>query len=285
MVRIDPDPARAVADFHTLFNIVLAAAFLPVLGPFSRALQWLLPPQIDPADPSRLLYLDDSAKETPIVALGGAAREALRLTDVLDDMLRGARDALVNDDRKSITETRRLDDILDRLNTAIKTYLTSIDPDELSSADHRRLDQILTFATNLEQAGDVIDRNLLPHAGNRLKRGLAFSREGQSDLTDMMDRLIVNLRTAGSLFMTEDNRAARLLADEKIAFRDAEAAATSAHVERLRSGRLDSAETSALHLDLLRDMKQINSHLVAAAAYPVLERAGELLPSRLAARR
>jgi len=284
MVTIDPDPARAVADFHTLFNIVLAAAFLPVLGPLSRLLQWLLPPQADPADPSRPLYLDAAAKETPIVALGGAAREALRLTDVLDEMLRGAREALVNDDRKLIADTRRLDDVLDRLNTAIKTYLTSIDPDELGEADHRRLDQILSFTMNMEQAGDVIDRNLLPHAAKRLKRGLAFSREGQSELAAMMDRLIVNLRTAASLFMTEDTRAARLLADEKVAFREAESAATNAHVARLRSGRLDTAETSAMHLDLLRDMKLINSHLVAAAAYPVLERTGELLPSRLASR-
>jgi phosphate:Na+ symporter len=96
-----------------------------------------------------------------------------------------------------------------------------------------------------------------------------------------MDRLLANLRTAASLFMTEDPRAARVLAEEKVAFRDAEAAATMTHLERLRSGRVESAETSSLHLDLLRDMKQINSHIIAAAAYPVLERTGELLPSRL----
>jgi phosphate:Na+ symporter len=164
---------------------------------------------------------------------------------------------------------------------AIKTYLTSTDPEELGPADHRRLNEVLTFATNLEQAGDVIDRTLLPHAAKRLKRGIAFSAEGESELLALMDRLLANLRTAASLFMTEDPRAARVLAEEKVAFRDAEAAATMTHLERLRSGRVESAETSSLHLDLLRDMKQINSHIIAAAAYPVLERTGELLPSRL----
>ena len=59
-------------------------------------------------------------------------------------------------------------------------------------------------------------------------------------------------------------------------------AATRAHFERMRSGRVDTAETSALHLDLLRDMKLINGHIVAAAAYPVLECTGELLPSCIA---
>jgi phosphate:Na+ symporter len=97
----------------------------------------------------------------------------------------------------------------------------------------------------------------------------------------MIDRLTANLRAAASLFMTADERAARLLAAEKEAFRNLEALATASHFERLRHGGLDTAETSSLHLDALRHIKQINTHLVAAAAYPVLESKGELLPSRL----
>ena len=195
-------------------------------------------------------------------------------------MLTGARDALAKGDRKLIAETRRLDNVLDRLNTAIESYLTSLDPDELNETDHRRLNEIMTFATNIEQAGDVVDRNLLPHAAKRLRRGLAFTKQGQADLIVMMDRLALNLRTAASLFMTEDPRTARLLVGEKVVFREAESKAASSHFDRLRAGQLDNAQTSALHLDLLRDMKLVNSHIVAAAAYPVLERTGELLPSR-----
>ena len=136
---------------------------------------------------------------------------------------------------------------LDKLNTAIKTYVTTLDPEALSEADHRRLREIL-------RAGELLA---------------------------MIDRLIVSTRTAGSLFMTGDERAARLLASEKEAFRALENAATEAHFERLRAGRIDTAETSTLHLDALRDLKSVNSHLVAAAAYPVLESKGKLLPTRL----
>lgn len=283
MVTMEPDNARVVADFHTMFNLVLACLFLPVLSPYARLLGRLLPQRADPADPSRPLYLDPAARQIPIVALGNAAREALRLADVLGEMLAGARAALVEGDRKLIVETRRRDDILDSLNTAIKTYLTTLDPEQLAENDHRRLHEILTFVINIEQAGDVVDLNLLPHATKRVKRGLAFSKEGEAELLAMMDRLMANLRTAASLFMTEDPRTARMLADEKVAFREAESTATASHFERLRSGRIDTAQTSALHLDLLRDLKLINSHIVAAAAYPVLERTGGLLPSRIAA--
>jgi phosphate:Na+ symporter len=281
IVGIEPDNARAVADFHTAFNLILALAFFPVLEPFAELLRRLLPARVDQGDPGSPMYLDPAAKETPVVALGAAAREALRLADVLETMLQGVRDALEKADRSRIQETRRLDDILDKLNTAIKAYLTSIDHEELSAADHRRVTQILAFSTNLEQAGDVIDKGLLSITLKSVKRGVAFSKEGRSELLTLVDRVASNLRAAAALFMTDDERAARLLVTEKETFRQIEAQATAAHFERLRSGRADTAETSSLHLDALRDLKRMNAHLVAAAAYPVLEAKGELLPNRL----
>ncbi len=274
-------PAQAMAAFHLGFNLLLALVALPVLTPIGALLQkWL--PDRSMADPATPLYLDRSARETPIVALGGAAREALRLADLLEGMLHGAHDALVRSDRRLIEETRSRDDVLDSLNTAIKRYLTSIAPEALNEDDHRRLDQILVFAMNIEQAGDVIDRNLLPHVSKRLKRGL-IRADSDAELAELMDRLVANLRVAASLFMTDDARAARQLAEEKVTFRRAERDAVAAHFDVMRADRPRLGMQSALHLDLLRDMKLINSLIVAAAAYPVLDRTGELLPTRLAA--
>jgi phosphate:Na+ symporter len=283
MVVLEPNNARAVADFHTAFNLVVALVFFPLLGPYAALLRRLLPTRVNQADPARPIYLDPAARETPLVAIGGAVREALRLVDVLDAMIVGLREALVKGDRRQIAETRRLDDILDKLNTAIKIYVTSIDQDELSDTDHYRVGEILTFITNMEHAGDVVTRNLLGIATRKLKRGVNFSSEGEAELLAMIDRLLVNLRMAASLFMSADERTARLLVAEKEAFRNLESEATVAHFSRLRSGRQDTVATSTMHLDALRDLKSVNSHIVAAAAYPVLERTGELLPGRLRA--
>jgi phosphate:Na+ symporter len=281
LTGIEPNAARAVADFHTAFNLLMALAFLPFLGPYGRLLKWMLPTRVDPADPTRPLYLDRAARQTPPIAIAGAAREALRMVDVLESMLRGAFEALDRGDRKAIAETRRQDDVLDRLNTAIKEYLTSLDAEGLDEADHRRIDQILIFITQLESAGDVIDRGVIARASKRLKRGIAFSTEGQAEIRTMLERLDVNLRAAAAVFMTADARAARLLADEKEAFRDLETKTTKAHFERLRAGRIETAESSSVHLDIIRDLKRVNAHLVEAAAYPVLRGQGDLLASRI----
>ena len=280
MVTIEADAARAVADFHMAFNVALAVLFLPLLQPFAWLLGRLLPARIAPTDPSQPIYLSEAARETPVIALAGAAREALRMADVLEALLRGALDAIDRGDRNRVTATKGLDDVLDNLNRAIKVYLTALDPDLLDDSDSRRLGEILGFITNLEHAGDIVERSLMAIADKRLKRRLAFSAEGQAEIRGMLERLAGNVHAAAAVFMTDDARAARRLLGEKEVFRDLEARATEAHFARIRAGRVESVETSALHLDILRDLKRINAH-IAAAAYPVLEKLGELLPSRL----
>ena len=278
LVQWDPDPARAVADFHTGFNLVVAAVFLPALGPYAWLLRRMLPARIAAEDPSRPRYLDSAALETPPIALAAASREALRMADSLEAMLTGAGDALGSTDRGRIAEVRRLDDVLDRLNSAIKAYLTDLDPEVLSEADNRRLTQILVFATNLEAAGDVVDRDVMGHLAKQLKRGVPLAETERAEARRLLGRLAATVRAAAAVFMTEDARAARQLAAEKEAFREMEAAATRAHFAGLRGGQVEAAPLS---LDMLRELKRVNGHLVAAAAYPILEGQGELLASRL----
>jgi phosphate:Na+ symporter len=281
LVTIDPDNARVVADFHTGFNLLLALVFFPVLKPYAAFLRRLLPARADPADPSRPLYLDQAATEVPTVALGAATREALRMADALEAMLQGLRAAWDAPDRRRVGELKRLDDVLDTLNTAIKAYMTALPAEAMTEDDHRRVVEILAFATNLEHAGDVVDKGLLGLAAKQIKRGILFAPAEVEPLRRIIDRLQSNLRSAAALLVTKDERVARLLVEEKEAFRNLEAEATAAHFEHLREGRTTSVETSALMLDALRDLKRVNAHLVAAAAYPVLEGKGELLPNRL----
>ena len=282
ITSIESAPARAIANFHLGFNLLLALLLFPLLTPYARLLERLLPatPAEDRPDAPR--YLQPVAAGTPVaVALGGATREALRLSDLLDEMLAGLRAALANPDRRQIELTRALDDRLDRLNRAIKENLLAIDIARLDEPTNETLARILTFSINLEQAGDLIDRGLLGIASRRIKRGVAFSKAGMADLVAQVDRLRDTLRNSTAVFLSGDIAAARALAGEKDIFRQLEDAATAAHFDRLRSGNVETVETSALHLDALRDLKRVSSHLIEASAYPILKKHGALLPTRL----
>lgn len=280
IARLGPTEARALANFHTLFNLALALLFLPWIRTYAKLIARLLPAR-QAADPGAPIYLDPEARATPAVALGAATREALRMTDTLEEMLKGLKESLSGSSRTPIQATKRLDDVLDRLNTAIRAYLISIPPESLSSEESARLAEIIAFATNIEHAGDLVDRNLLSVATRRLKRGVSFSPEGEADLVRLTDRLVANVRLAAAAFVSGDRSAARLLVAEKESFRAVEADAVAAHFQRLQSGDANTLDTSSLHLDALRDLKRINSHLVEGAAYPILRSVGELLPTRL----
>lgn len=276
--NLENDPARAAADFHTAFNLLAALAFLPALTPYARWLERLLPAPAHAADATAPLYLDPSALATPSVALGHATREALRMVDALDAMMLSVGEAMKTTDRDALARARRLDDVLDSLNRAVRGYLAGLDPDGLGDDEHRRMEAILAFVFNLESAGDVIERNIGASLSKRFKREPALSDVARAPLDEALEAVRGNLRLAASVFTTGDAGAARDLADQKAAFRLREAQTRRRQIDRLREG---AAMSDAAALDLMRDLKRVNGYLVAAAAYPVLEAAGALAESRL----
>jgi phosphate:Na+ symporter len=280
LARLDPNAARMTADFHTAFNVVLALIFVFFLDGIAALLKRLLPDSPKRADAGAPLYLDEAAIEVPSVALACAARETLHMGDVVEEMLRKAMTALMTNDRKLAAEVSRLDNVVDRLDEAIKLYVTRLTRESLDDDDGRRATEIIAFTINLEHIGDIIDKNLIELANKKIKHKYEFSKDGAAELETFYKRIIENLKLAFSVFINPDVRIARKLIQEKTELRNLELAYAESHLARLREGRPESIETSSLHLDVLRDLKRIHSH-ICSVAYPVLEAVGELQPNRL----
>jgi phosphate:Na+ symporter len=188
--------------------------------------------------------------------------------------------AFLTDDRKLVTEIERMDNAVDQLHESIKLYVTEITRESLDSTHAQRAMEIIAFSINLEHIGDIVDKNLMELAAKKIKHKYKFSPEGAAELEALHARVVGNLTLALGVFMSADAGIARRLLGEKVHVREAERAAAESHFARLREGRPESIETSSLHLDILRDLKRIHSH-ICSAAYPVLEATGELHPSRL----
>ena len=281
LARVDGDPGRLAANFHTAFNLCVAALFIGLLPWIARLLVRLLPAGPAANDPAKPLYLDQAALSSPAVALANAARETLRLVDIVEKMLACTHEALHGDDRHRVAEASRMDDIVDRLHEALQRYIAAIARENLSETEARRLTEIQAFAINLEHIGDIIDKNLTELAAKRMRLKLSLSPEGMAEIDAMYAQLLEHLRLAVAVFMSNDVAAARRLVAEKEQFRDLERISTEKHFARVREGRVASIETSGLHLDVVRDLKRIEAH-IAATAYPLLERKGVLKPTRLA---
>ena len=279
--EVQPDMAKMTAEFHIAFNLALAIIFMPLLDPLAWLLSKMFTARTQVDDPSAPRYLDDNELETPALALADAARETLRMGDTVEVMLREVMGALMSNNRTTVVEVSRMDNIVDRLDEAIKLYVTKLTRGSLDDREGSRAMEIISFAINLEHMGDIIDKNLCEVAGKKIKRKLQFSTEGATELAAFHKRVLESLKIALAVFMSGDVAQARKLIAEKAELRNAAVGAADRHLERLREGRPETLETTSLHLDVLRDLKRIHSH-ICTVAYPVLEAAGEMPAAEVA---
>lgn len=280
------DPLRIV-HAHILFNVMLAIVGMPLAGPAFRAAD-AFAAYTATAEPgssvaeTEISALDPSALAHPPQALANATREAVRMCETVEVMLARIIELYEVPDRAGMDELARLDDRVDRRHAAIKLYLAGIDPEAMGKTDSRRCGELLDACVRLEQVGDIIVRNMLVHVRKKLERGVAFTPEGWRELEGFHATVLANARLVFNVLVSRDAETARQVVQEKDRLRHLERQTAERHFGRLREGATRSVETSSIHLDTIRDLKQINS-LLASIAYPVLEEHGLLGGSRLKA--
>jgi phosphate:Na+ symporter len=274
------DPATTVVLFHLSFNLVVAIVFIGLTQTVARWVTHWLPKPEKIMVAGRPHHLDPSALATPSLAISCAAREALHQADVVETMMVGMLTVIRNNDLRLAEELRKLDDSVDELYSAIKYYLTKISREALGEEESRRWTDIISFTINMEQIGDIIERILIDIEDKKIKKGRSFSDAGMAEICELHARLIDNLRLGMSVFLNGSVRDAQKLLEEKARFRDLERAYASTHLTRLSGNTMQSIETSSLHIDLISDLKRINSH-ICSIAYPILDSAGALAPNRL----
>lgn len=270
MDSLDFSPQEVVIGFHLLYNTVRCLLLLPTVGPMARFCAWLMPERPQDNGRARPRHLDPTALATPSLALANAARETLRIGDLIDNMLEAMRDVLRGKQTAITQEMRALSEDVEALYSAIKLYLAQMPREDLSEQDSRRWAEIIELAINLKLASDLIERMLRKVQQQKTSQRRSFSEVGLEELTGLHAQLIANLRLGLSVFLSADPESARQLLREKRRFRAQERRLAHAHVSRLQRKIVQSIETSSLHLELIADMKRLNS-LFCSSAYVVLE--------------
>ena len=209
----------------------------------------------------------------------GAAREVLAIGDTVERMLAQTRLAFQQNDPAPLAEVTELERRVDRRQQEVKTYLSRLGS-QATEGERRRAITILDYVINLEHVGDIIDKGLASEVRKKIGLGLRFSDEGFDELEAMFVMTQENLRMAQTVFMTRDRDMARRLMELKVEIRNLERQSAQRHLFRLREGLAASRETSSLHLDILRDLKRVNAHVVSVA-HPILDEDGLLFESRL----
>ncbi|HEX8595156.1 MAG TPA: Na/Pi cotransporter family protein [Pseudomonas sp.] len=265
-------PQDMVIGFHLTYNTARCLLMLPTVGPMARICSAILPERPEVNGLAKPRHLDLTALSTPSLALANAVRETLRMGDLIEAMVGSMLEVLRGTQTAVTQEMRRLNDDVEALYSAIKLYLAQMPREDLSEQDNRRWAEIIELTINLELAAGLIERMLRKVQQQKTSQRRSFSEVGLEELAGLHSQLLSNLRLGLSVFLSGDQESARQLLREKRRFRAQERRLAHAHVSRLQRKVVQSIETSSLHLELIADMKRLNS-LFCSSAYAVLETA------------
>lgn len=264
------DVARQIANAHTLFNLALAALHLPLTDLLARLVSRLIVERPHIEEVARPKYLDPVVLDSPPLALGQATREALRMADIVQDMLKDASRVFTEDNQELAEDLEKRDDWVDTLNREIKLYITRLSEQTLSKEQSGREMALLAFINDLENIGDIIDNNLMELAKKKIYKGLRFSDQGLKEIITLHEMVAQNFELVISAFASQDEELAHRVIKDKARINQKERELRQAHIHRLHEGLPETIETSAIHLDVLTSLRRINSH-VTSIAYPIIE--------------
>ena len=269
MDSLNYDAQTMVISFHVLYNSTRCLIMLPTVGPMAKLCANILPKRAEANSQSTPRHLDPAALDTPSLALANAVRETLRMGDLIDSMLASMLNVLRGTQTAVTQEVRTLGDDAEALYVAIKLYLAQMPREDLGEHDSRRWAEIIELTLNLKLSADLIERMLRKVQQQKTSQRRSFSDVGLEELTGLHNQLMANLRLGLTVFLTGDPQSARQLLREKRRFRAQERRLAHSHVSRLQRKVVQSIETSSLHLELIADMKRLNS-LFCSSAYAVL---------------
>ena len=271
---------------HVLFNalLILAVPFSGLLGAVTaRVMPEDAASHNDmPAHHRSVLDLD--ALDDPTLAIASIKRELQRMLLIVEEMMLPMMGLLEDFDKDRMNRIIEKDLIINEALDGTRRYvadLSGVNGGQNGKASNRKeLRNLLEFAIAIEAAGDVVSKTLSQLAANRDRDDIRFSEEGLSELRGMHDRVVANIALAGNVLVSGDVGIARRLLEEKGEFTHRQRKSRKSHLKRLAKGRVESLESSDLHLETGLAFKEFNSH-VASVAYPILAREGQLLDSRL----
>ena len=267
VTRTAPDLPRQIANAHTIFNVAVAVLFLPFTNVVADVFTRLIPDTR--RNDTGAIYLNPQVLDTPAVALGQAVREVLRMGDVVLQSLRESLVVFERDDDALMREIIKRDDLIDRLEEDIKQYLVKLREHSLTPEQAERETALIFVIVNLEEIGDVIDKNLMELAEKKIRGHHVFSAEGWSEIAALHAMVVDNLELAMSTLASGDREVADKVIRHKANVNVLERRLRQQHIARLHAGLRESIDTSSIHLDVLAALKRANS-LVTGIAYAVL---------------
>lgn len=253
-----------IANFHTLFNVVVTVLFLP----FTKGLAWLAEHSVKDEDKPEAdieaPVLDELLFKSPAVAIQQAHA-------AVETMARNARanygeavPVLYSHDTECIALIHKRESLIDKLEVSINNYLVKLTDHELSDVESHTVTELLNFVIEYERIGDYAI-NVVDRSGEVFDKGIEFSPRARKELSlvDSAVKEILDI-TLEAFHGDSLERAAEVEPLEETIDLMIELLRES-HIHRLKDG-VCSIESGIIFLEILTNLERISDHCSNIAA-------------------
>lgn len=275
-------PGQSLIYAHMVFNLTLLVIALPLCRPLEGVFLAMIPGQIqsEPEQHDEVSVLDHDALDAPPLAIASLKRELLRMMGLVERMYLPIQSIYEDGDKARMHTIKLQDRAVNDALLEIRRYIAAVPHDKFTKDEAKTMRSLMEYAIRLEAAGDLIAGQFLRTAAEKRDGNISLSTDGWAELVHMFEAVRANFRLASNVLISDDIESARLLVMEKTEIKKRERSSRKRHLQRLSEGRSDSFESSDVHLETLRSLRDLNGH-IAAVAYPILYRSGQLLETRL----
>lgn len=281
LMNLGTTPAKQAINLHLIFNLILAITALPFAGVIMTILSYVMkekPNKIGDLD--TVSALDKNLLDRPQRAIDCAARELLGMGQKVERMLTAVEPLYDQWDSAAAQMIEDQDGSIKQMHLDVKLYLARLGQIGLDEELSRRSMELASISSSLDTASDAIARIMLDLARRLDNQKLQFSAQGREEIKDFTDRVQSNVQLALNVMMNQNPAEARELVEAKEKVRKVEQKLQRSHIGRLREGLSESIDTSNIHQETLRALKQVNTAF-SMVGHPILLKSGDLLKSRL----
>jgi phosphate:Na+ symporter len=255
--------AREVANAHMVSAIIKMIVMFPFANQIINFTIWLIPE--DGSDESRSLrtkYLSEGLLKTPELALGNVVREIVRMAGHVEFMMDKVPQMISYGDEEVIAEVSFREEKVDAAQYQITRYLSQLSEKSLTEEQTAVMNKYMHIINDLESSADLIHKIIIPFARAKAREDIRFSEEGFRELLSWFDKVVENFMLTINAFATNNREQAERVMKSEGVFDMMEKKFRTLHISRIFQQKIQSIETSTLHLDLLSCFKRINSHSV-----------------------
>ena len=270
--------AAGIAVVHSLFNIGCAVVLFPFANKLVSLANFTFKNKKNTEKkenlPEELLALDERFLETPSFAISLCRNAVVKMAEYSKTAILIALDMNSNYTKDKVKEVIRLEQLVDKFEDSVGTYLVKLAGKDLSTEDSHMLSVLLHSISDFERISDHAI-NITEAAEKMQKQGLSFTGDGRKEL-DALETAIsdIMVMTQETFSAGDEKNAANVEPLEEV-IDDLVAEMKQRHIIRLRNGDC-SMEAGILLEDILTNYERVSDHCSNIAAALIEIQADEL---------